>query len=269
MTGFSAQWLALREPFDFGARNPAVLAALSADVADLASINVVDLACGMGATMRAIAPRLPPNQSWRLIDNDSGLLTRAASSARSVQMKVETLESDISRDLDAALAEPLDLATASALLDLVSDDWLARFAKAVADRQLRVYAALTYDGRIAFDPADARDTEIVAAVNRHQRGDKGFGPSLGPAAASTGLARFRALGYAVDFGTSDWLLGPRDLEIQRELIAGWAQAARETGALRSADIDAWLARRLDAIAAGRSSITVGHIDFFGRPTIAR
>jgi hypothetical protein len=269
VTGFTAQWLALREPHDLDARNPAALTALAADVADLASIAVVDLACGTGATMRAISSRLPPNQSWRLVDNDPGLLARAASSARAVQIKVETLECDISRDLDAALAEPLDLATASALLDLVSDDWLGRFAKAVADRQLRVYAALTYDGRIAFDPAYARDAEIVAAVNRHQRGDKGFGPSLGPAAASAGLARFRSLGYAVTFGTSDWLLGPSDLEIQRELIVGWAKAARETGAPPSADIDAWLERRLDANSRGRSSITVGHIDFFGRPMTAR
>jgi hypothetical protein len=268
VTGFSAEWLALREPYDLSARNPAVLAALAAHVADLAYIRVVDLACGTGATMRAISSRLPPKQSWRRVDNDESLLTRAASSF-DAKMQVDLLPNDISRDLEAALAPPLDLAATSALLDLVSEDWLRRFASAIAARGLRVYAALTFDGRIGFEPADAFDAEIIAAVNRHQRGDKGFGSALGPAAGSAAIACFESLGYVVTSGNSDWLLGPNDREMQSALAAGWAFAARETGALRPADIEAWLVRRLETIAAGRSSIAVGHVDFFGRPIKAR
>jgi hypothetical protein len=268
VTGFSADWLALREPFDLRARNPTVLAALAAGAGDLASMSVADLACGTGATMRAISSRLPPRQSWRLVDNDQGLLARAASPV-DVQLDVDILANDISRDLEEALAPPLDLVTTSALLDLVSDGWLSRFANALAGCGLWVYAALTYDGRISLEPADAFDGEIVAAVERHQRGDKGFGPALGPAAASAAIARFEALGYAVQSGHSDWLLEPNDMVIQRELVGGWAAAARETGGLRPAEIDAWLARRQETIAAGRSSISVGHVDFFGRPTTAR
>ena len=267
VTGFSAEWLALREPYDLRARNPAVLGALIAGVADLSSLRVVDLACGTGATMRAVSSRLPLEQRWRVVDNDESLLARAAEF--DAQMHVEILPNDISRDLDTALTAPLDLVTASALLDLVSDAWLQRLAEDIANRGLRVYAALTYDGRVTFDPADAFDAEIVAAVNRHQRGDKGFGPALGPTAASAAIARFEALGYAVESGKSDWLLGPEDREIQHELVAGWASAARETGALGSADIDAWVLGHEETIAAGRSSITVGHVDFFARPIKAR
>ena len=267
MTGFSAEWLALRETYDLSARNPAVLAVLAADMADRASIRVVDLACGTGATMRAVASRLPLEQHWRLVDNDEGLLARAA--AFNARMQVDIQLNDISCDLEAALAAPLDLVATSALLDLVSDAWLQRFASKIADRGLQVYAALTYDGRISLDPAEAFDAEIVAAVNRHQRRDKGFGSALGPTAASAAIARFEALGYAVDSGKSDWRLGPDDREIQRELVAGWASAARETGALRAADIDAWVLRREEKITAGRSSISVGHVDFFGRPIKVR
>ena len=76
MNAFSADWLALREPYDRFARNPAVLAAVADAVADLPSLRIVDLACGTGSTMRAIAPHLSPRQSWRLVDNNLSLLAR-------------------------------------------------------------------------------------------------------------------------------------------------------------------------------------------------
>ena len=106
-------------------------------------------------------------------------------------------------------------------------------------------------------------------MNAHQRTDKGFGPALGPAAAAFAIARFEALGYSVVHGRSDWGTGPDDFEIQTELLSGWASAAQEMNVLSRADITAWLARRRDAVAAGRSSLRVGHVDFFATPSATR
>ena len=117
--------------------------------------------------------------------------------------------------------------TASALLDLVSADWLDRLARKIVARGLLFYAALTYDGRVTFEPADPFDAVVIEAVNRHQRGDKGFGPALGPTAGEAAITRFEALRYEVVRGTSDWLLGPQDIEIQGDLLSGWAAAANE------------------------------------------
>jgi hypothetical protein len=269
VTEFSAEWLELREPYDLRARNPAVLAAVAAAVADRASIAIVDLACGTGATLRAISSHLPRRQRWRLVDNDLNLLARAALSAPSVGKNVVTIPIDIVREFDAALDDPLDLVTTSALLDLVSSEWLERLAIAVAARGLMVYAALTYDGRVAFEPADPVDAKMIEAVNQHQRGEKGFGPALGPTAAAEAIARFASLNYEVVHGTSDWTFGPPDKEIQADLVTGWAAAAREGDDLTLAEIDDWLNRRRNHIASGRSSIHVGHIDFFARPIGAR
>ncbi len=266
MTAFPAHWLGLRERYDVRARNSAVLDALAAAVVNRPSIAIVDLACGTGATLRAISLRLPLPQRWRLVDNDPRLLARAASAAGERHV---TISIDIARELETALDEPVDLVTNSALLDLVSADWVERLAREITARGLLAYASLVFDGRVAFEPADPLDARMVEALNRHQRGDKGFGPALGPMAAVRAIARFEELNYRVFHGTSDWNLGPPDREIQANLVAGWATAAHEDGGLALAEITGWLNRRRDHIASGRSSMRVGHVDFFARPNCAR
>ena len=91
---------------------------------------------------------LPARQNWRLIDNDLGLLARAAATPLAKHATVTTIPLDLNRDLEAALDGPVDLVTTSALLDLVSEAWLDRLAVEIAARAIPLYAALSYDGRI-------------------------------------------------------------------------------------------------------------------------
>jgi hypothetical protein len=264
MSGFSAAWLALREPYDLRARNAKVLDAVASAFADYPSLNVADLACGTGSTYRALSPRLPSGQRWRLYDNDLSLLARAGGPAN-----ITTIPLDLAHDLEGALDGPVDLVTTSALLDLVSEAWLDRLVAEVAARRLPVHAALSYDGRAELDPPDPLDSNIVAAVNAHQRTDKGFGPALGPDAAQAAVERLQRLDYSVVQGASDWVCEPQDREIQIETLSGWATAAREINDPPLADLTGWLTRRHEIVAAGRSTIRIGHIDFFAMPSGAR
>jgi hypothetical protein len=266
MSGFSAEWLAMREPYDVAARNAQVLGAVAAAFADQPAVAVVDLACGAGASLRALAPRLPPQQSWRLVDNDLGLLARTAGLAQPPRLSVQTKAVDLARDLELALDGPLDLITCSALLDLVSEDWLERLVVEAAARALPVYAALSYDGRATLVPSDPFDAEMVAAINRHQGRDKGFGPALGPRAAAVAAARFEAVGYRVMQGRSDWTFGPPDGAIQDQVLAGWATAARELGDVPLERIAAWITNRRELVADGRARLEIGHVDMFATPT---
>ncbi len=269
MTGFSADWLELREPHDLRARNSAVLDAVVASQAGNSAIRIVDLACGTGSTLRALAPRFYAGQHWRLADNDLSLLARAAATARPSGVTVTAIPLDLNRDLEAALDGPIDLVTTSALLDLVSEPWLDRLAVETLARSIPIYAALSYDGRIEISPRHSFDAAIIAAVNAHQRGDKGFGPALGPMAASAAIARFQSLGCSVVRGTADWVVGPLDREFQLEIFAGWASAARDMPSVAQADTVEWLTFRCDEVDSGRSSLRVGHVDFFARPTGSR
>jgi hypothetical protein len=265
MSGFNPEWLALREPYDIAARNPQVIDAMRAAFHGQSAISVVDLACGAGATLRAIGDRLPSRQNWRLVDNDLGLLAKAAALGRPPLIAVAARTLDLSRDLELALDGPLDLVTASALLDLASAEWLELLTVEAAARRLPVYAALSYDGRVTFEPGEPHDAEIVEALNRHQHGNKGFGDALGPEAAAYAVDRFQHIGYSVTQGRSDWVLGPDDKAIQGEVVSGFAHAVQELNELPEQRVTEWLAHRRALIDAGQSSMTVGHVDLFALP----
>ena len=154
MSGFSAEWLTLREPYDLNSRNPTVIDAVAAALEPLSSVRIVDLASGTGSTIRALSPFLPARQSWKLIDNDLAK-----------QVAATTIPLDLNRDLEAALDGPIDLVATSALLDLVSESWLDRLVVEIAARSMLFYAALSYDGRTKLSPPDPLDAAIAAAVN--------------------------------------------------------------------------------------------------------
>jgi hypothetical protein len=264
VSGFSLEWLALREPYDRRARNTAVLATVARSIASHPSITIVDLACGTGATLRAVSGALPQRQSWRLIDNNLSLLARVPP-APSADVAVRAIPLDVAYDLETALDGSVDLVTTSAFLDLVSAEWIERLVTEIAVRKLPLYAALTYDGRVALEPADPSDDAIIAAFHRHQCTDKGFGPALGPAAAATAIGLFERIGYTIERGASDWVLGPAD-DLQAEVLAGFAGAAAEIGGVATSAIEGWVARRKNLRAAQSQQLRVGHTDFFAYPS---
>ena len=135
MSGFSAEWLKLREPYDLRARNTAVLDAVVDLLAGQPSVAIVDLACGTGSTFRALSPRIKARQNWRLVDNDLSLLARVPPSSPGITVTAAPV--DLNRDLEAAFDGPADLVTTSALLDLVS----SRLAESACGRSRGAPAA--------------------------------------------------------------------------------------------------------------------------------
>jgi SAM-dependent methyltransferase len=255
---FSAEWLALRDPADRAARD-ARLDDTAARAGGPAPV-ILDLGAGTGATARALGPRLPAGTAWRLVDHDAGLLAHATAAVPGSVAVTADLAAP-----DALAALPWDgvtLVTCSALIDLVSADWLDRLATLLAARRLPFHAALAYDGQMEWDPADPADAAVTAAFNRHQRGDKGFGPALGPAAAGHLRAALAARGFRVATAPSPWRLGPADAALRAALVDGIAAAAAEAG---EAAAPGWAARR--GAAAGAGTMTVGHSDLLALPRI--
>jgi hypothetical protein len=282
MPGFSAEWLTLREPADHAARSKTLTRSVADAVAAAAAPGILDLACGTGSNWRYLSAMLGPTHTsastkgeggptpervatdlcvrpqWLLVDHDPELLARIPPSA-----DVDTRCLDLSTLNDASIFAGRSLVTASALLDLVSDEWLRALAARCAEVGAAALFALNYDGRIECAPEDADDGTIVALVNRHQQTDKGFGPALGPEATDRAEHWFAAHDYRIQRERSDWLLPPSSAELQRQLIDGWTQAATDIAPEQIRLIDRWRERRLAHLAAGWSQIIVGHEDIVG------
>lgn len=269
MSGFSDAWLSARAAWDAPARNRTVQDALTDWAGKRASngerLRIVDLGAGNGNNQRHLAPLLPVPVDWMLLDNDQALL---ASAERAASLKPgDTLVREVTDLVHADLAKLIagaDLVTASALFDLVSQDWLDTLLDVLAGEGAALLAVLTYDGRI-----EARaDQEALAAVrelvNRHQRTDKGFGPALGPDASGALSAGLAARAYDVQDGESDWIVGMGDPGAS-ELVGGWVEAASEMAPERSGNFEAWA----EALyAAPEVTIRVGHRDHFAVPRIS-
>jgi hypothetical protein len=276
VTGFEAQWLALREGADFRARDAAVRDAALKHFAHRDEIRVVDLACGAGSNPRALAPFLGPRQAWRLVDHDAGLLASAHAALTAWADVVEgeqplALHKNGRRltfaferlDLDADLARALegaDLVTAAAFFDLVSPDWIERFCVELARRRLPLHAVLTYDGRESWTPPHAADAAMLDAFHRHQARDKGFGSAAGPRSSAILQGVLERHGFDVQAGASPWRLGKGDAELIAALAEGAAEAVAQTGLVDPAVIADWRAARRAA-----SGCEIGHVDIFASP----
>jgi hypothetical protein len=287
MSDFDADWLAMREPFDGEARSAGLVGEVAAHWSHAEVIEVVDLATGTGANVRYLAPRIDGRQRWTVVDHDARLLEAVAPrlagwaeqrgyrfrlrgpdvtvTGDGFEAEVQLRELDLTRDLDRVVQEGVHLVTAAALLDLVSERWLARLARDCRAAGAAVLFALTYDGETTWSPADPDDACVRDAVNRHQGLDKGFGSALGPTAAGCATALYRAAGYRVVEAKSDWRIGPEADAMQRLLLDGWRIAAAEIEPDRAGAFAGWAARRAAAIAQGVSALRVGHVDIAGRP----
>ena len=170
MSGFSREWLKLREPADLAARNPDVANTVAARFALRDTVSVVDLGCGTGANLRATASLLPNTQTWTLIDNDAALLEAARNALSAwadeaeargsalhlkkgaAQITTEFKSLNLASGLNEAFAVSPALVTASAFCDLVSETFIRDLARKCAEHRSAFYSVLTYNGLQRWSP---------------------------------------------------------------------------------------------------------------------
>lgn len=294
MTGFGADWLALREPFDQAAR---AAAAPSLDLPALASrlrgddstLTVIDLACGTGANLRELAPRLRGPQRWLLVDHDPLLLDalpavlaawaqklgfwlRPGESGLRIDgpdwsAEIQLLRIDLALALDTVPFADARLVTASALLDLVSMGWLDALIGHVQSVSAAALFALSVDGRMAWVPPVPGDEEIHQLFASHQHRDKGFGPAMGIDAVQFAAERFAAAGFDVIQTASDWHIDGSDsakaAAMFTAMVDGMASAALEQAPLADMLVSEWRRQRLGS--TGQSCLSVGHRELLAVP----
>ena len=272
MSGFSLDWLNLREPADHRARDQRLLRK-ALDFIESSNQEgkgklVLDLGTGTGSTFRAfraVAERSLKSQTWRLVDNDPVLLKEATRRLEN-SVTIETFLLDLNKIPELPLAGA-GLVTSSALFDLVSADFVSRLVSSLHMQNLSqppaFYSALNYDGSTDWERLHPMDQAVLRAFNADQRTDKGFGPALGPDASSVIEQEFRALGFTVLTADSPWELDGSDERLVTELINGISNAVSADSQLGTEDVAEWRKFRLKH--AGDGACRVGHTDLLALP----
>lgn len=251
-SGFSAQWLALRARADTRSRSRSLAVAFLDHLRRPA--HVLDLGAGAGANARyldGLAAARAQKITWRLVDRDRALLDSGAGlpgAARDVL--------DFAADPAVLDLEGVDGISASALFDLVSRDWFARFVNAAAHRPLLL--ALSAHGEHRWFPGDAEDAAVMGWFARDMRRDKGFGPAMGFAAPTVMAECLADAGYRVRLAASNWRLKrdqPAMLHAMIDTVAGTAAAQGDPE--RAAG---WRRRRRQCAADGLLELIVEHRD---------
>jgi SAM-dependent methyltransferase len=277
---FAAAWLALREPYDHAARSAALAERFAAAVGD--APHLLDLGCGAGSNLRYLAPRIPGAQRWLCVDHDRALLDTARVAMRDWakgqgwpnriapdglavarpggEIRVGFVLGELARDR-LPWSHQVAGVSAAALLDLTSAAWLDAFAARC--RGTPLLAALSFDGRLVFEPAAEEDSEICRRFSADQRTNKGFGPALGPDAAAHLAERLAAAGCVVSLEAADWRLGPADGALLRATLTGIVDAARDVAHDRR--LERWATERAQQLAAGDFRLTVGQVDLLALP----
>lgn len=252
-TSFAPDWLALREPADHGARDLALLAMAASSVPP--GTTVLDIGCGTGSTLRAFENAGLDTLKWRLLDNDADLLAMA----KSLHPQVETILGNLG-DVGSIALDGVGLVSASALLDLMSHDWVTALAKRLHRANLPFYAALNYDGVMNWSPEQPADGIVVEHFNTHQQTEKGTGRALGPTSGETAAHIFEELGFDVFVARSPWTIGPVQAALQRQLLNGIIEAVAEIDKTTALD---WGKTRTAAV--GHSLAHIGHLDLLAVP----
>lgn len=257
MAQFDAAWLCRREPFDHAARSIPLTQQMIARLPERSPLRIMDLGCGLGSNYRYLQPRMERASQWILIDHDADLLQHAQElgvSGTFYQWELTHLE-------NLRKLYPVDLITGSALLDLVSAEWVAALVGATGDNNTLFFFTLTYDGRQQWQPAHPLDEWIRVMFHRHMQQDKGLGIALGARAVPTVCQILKNKGFTVHTGDSDWQITPADTPMLTALVTGISLAVQEICPPGQQNrLQTWRRVRKHQMEHQELSLIVGHQD---------
>ncbi|KAA5539454.1 hypothetical protein FYK55_24280 [Roseiconus nitratireducens] len=252
-------WLRARELADTRSRNELLARQFCQHLRP--DTTVIDLGCGGAANLRYLSRFLRVEQPCLGIDHDPDILACAAEHLRTPSVQFRRL--DLARHLSHLPRGPQTAFTASAFLDLASQDFLIRFVELARETPLLI--AMTASGTPRWDPVETEfeTTAIDEFLSAHRRSDHGFGPSVGYDAADRLSELLSAAGCSVTTVQTDWNLDFRDATLIRLLIDGIAN--RLASLKCDLDINRWRERRLQLLADAVLVCTVPHRDLLSIP----
>jgi len=171
-------------------------------------------------------------------------------------------------DYAADAAPEYDLLVGAALLDILDRDALGTLLGPVAPGGL-YYFPITFDGATRFSPPHSADREVERRYHDHMDAKPGGSSRAG----GDVLDRLHRLDGATltEVAGSDWVVRPVDgaypgdeAYFLRHILDTVEGAVGEMAGEEFSDLDAWLARRREQVAAAELLYHTHQLDFLGR-----
>ena len=253
----NSDWLSIREAMDFRFRCLPLARKFMESAVERQLI--VDLGCGTGANYRYLSSVLDAEVRWLCIDNDDRALEAAKKKLPDSFFQFK--KGDLATDLKLIpFCDDISI-TASAFLDITSQDWLHRFASRC--ERIPLLISMTSSGGPIWDPIDDLDETIGRCLAAHRVGDHGFGPAAGPNASDLLASNLKSRGCHVSLEASNWRLDDQDNQVIEFLIGGIGRRASEV--LPHEQVGEWMKRRRDQTRAGSLGLTMPHLDLLSLP----
>ncbi|KAA3624504.1 MAG: hypothetical protein DWQ02_22980 [Bacteroidetes bacterium] len=284
-TGFNTDWLEERFQFDSRARNAVVENHCLTHFPDNKTVNILDLGSGSGSSFLYLSQKLPQNQNWTFVELNPLLaeasLNRiskfAAIKGWKVEkqpntlviethkkcMKIEVLNHSFLKLEEKVDLEKFNLATAAAVLDLLTESMLYELLELLTGNDIPLLATINYEG-MKFNPSEPGDEVYIDLYGRHMQREQPFGRTLGPDCLKSILAYSKTRNHKIISGESNWQVGVKDQKMHTFLLDYMAGAIPEmlTSDKEVAVFEQWLADKRSRVNMEGLETTVFHFDVF-------
>ncbi len=284
-TGFNTDWLEERFQFDSRARNVMVENHCFAHFSENKTLNILDLGSGSGSSFLYLSEKLSQNQNWTFVELNptlakasldrismiafsngwkvatysSGLIIEGSAK----RMKIEVLNHSFLELEKKVNLREFDLATAAAVLDLLTESMLHELLGLLNDYNIPLLATINYEG-MKFTPSSPRDTLYIDLYGQHMQREQSFGRTLGPDCLKSIQTYCQTRNLKMKSGESNWLVGTKDLKMHTFLLDYMAGAIPEmlTSKREVAVFEQWLGEKGDRVKGEGLETTVFHFDVF-------
>lgn len=280
-------WLEERYRLDAGARNKHVERAVLEAFQGFPPLYVLDVGSGLGANARYYSCLFSSNQEWILVEKSEVLSLRAIPSLRFWAEANKWMTEELSEGLQVWMSEKevriksikasffdsseivdlfrINLVTANAVMDLVSEDQFVTFAENLISNRIPLLATMNYES-MYFEPEDEEDVEFIALYERHMKRSQEFGSAMGPDSTRRIIDFSVKRGCPVIYGKSTWNIDYGDLKMMQFLFRFINQALSENICSNGERVrmEAWFRRKRQQVKNQKLKMVVEHSDIFVR-----
>ncbi len=265
------QWLNQRFDYDSRSRNLDLEKEFLASLAELETINIIDLGSGSGANLKYLSPKIDGQQVWHLIERDKSLMNHAEKTIELVkqtnQAKLRSVHKIIAdftdKDLNVFKETERRVFLANAVFDIIPLATFLTFLDLLGSRPCNnviLYFTIHINEDLTIQPIHPLNQKYLSLFHQHMQRDQNGKRAMGPNTVREISNTLSQRGFLVKTADSSWDI-KEDSSFLKSNFDFIICATRELlGPKEVGEWEEWVQFHLKAIDQGKSRLHVGHQD---------